>query len=150
MSHTITDSSPRSPMWVYEENYRLLQHLVPEMESGGDRYCLSGTDGLHALELLVLERWRYTGIIELTKPFLVGDAWLHDLTMHLRLYHDAQVVEVVCYQGCQRIPARYEIEQPSPFAKDEKRQVNQLLHEVLMYCLRNNYREVREPNCSNV
>lgn len=150
MSHTITHSSPRSPMWVYEENYRLLQHLLPEMEAGGDRYHLSGSDGLHPLEVLIFERCRYTTFIELTKPFLVGDVWLDDLTMQLRLYHDAQVVEVVCYQGCQRIPARYEVEQSAPFHKDEKRQVNLLLHELLMYCLRNRYREIREPNCSKV
>lgn len=137
-------------MWVYEENFRLLQHLVPEMEAGGDRYFLSGADGLHALEIHVLERFRYTTFIELTKPFLMGDEWLPDLAMQLRLYHDACVVEVVCYQGCQRIPARYEIEHPAPFHKDEKRQVNLLLHELLMYCMRNHYREVREPNCSNV
>ncbi len=150
MSHTITHSSPRSPMWLYEENYRLLQCLIPEMEAGGDRYFLSGSDGLQAVEILILERCRYTTFIEMTKPFLAGDEWLPDLAMQLRLYHDARVLEVVCYQGCMRIPARYEIEQAAPFHKDEKRQVNLLLHELLMYCLRNHYREVREPNCSNV
>jgi uncharacterized protein YqiB (DUF1249 family) len=150
MTHTITYSSPRSPIWVYEENYRLLQHLLPEMEAGGDRYRLSAEDGSRALEILILERCRYTTFIELTKPFYIDGVWLPDLGMQLRIYHDARVVEVVSYQGCQNIPARYEVEHPSPFHKDEKRQVNLLLHDLLMYCQRNNYRELREPNCSNV
>lgn len=150
MSHTITFSSPLSPMWVYEENYRLLQRLLPEMEAGGDRYRLSADDGSRALEILILERCRYTTMIELTKPFYIDGVWLPDLGMQLRIYHDACAVEVVCYQGCRNIPARYEVKHPAPFHKDEKRQVNLLLHDLLRYCLRNNYREIREPDCSNV
>ncbi|NIQ11618.1 MAG: DUF1249 domain-containing protein, partial [Gammaproteobacteria bacterium] len=46
--------------------------------------------------------------------------------------------------------ARYEVDQAAPFHKDEKRQVNLLLHDLLMYCLRNHYREIREPNYQNV
>ncbi len=137
-------------MWVFEENYRLMQQLLPEMEAGGDRYRLSADDGAHALEVLILERCRYTTFIELTKPFYLDGIWLPDLSMQLRVYHDAQVIEVVSYQGCQRIPARYEVDQAPPFHKDEKRQVNLLLHELLRYCLRNRYREVRQPDCSNV
>jgi hypothetical protein len=136
-------------MWVYEENYRLLQQLLPEMEAGGDRYRLASDDGAQALELLILERARYTTFIELSKPFFIDGVWMRDLSMQLRIYHDAQVVEVVTYQGCQRIPARYEVEAYGPYHRDERRQVNLLLHELLRYCRRNNYQEVREPNCSS-
>lgn len=136
-------------MWVFEENYRLLQQLLPEMEAGGDRYRLAADDGAHALEVLILERARYTTFIELSKPFYIDGLWMPDLSMQLRIYHDAQVIEVVAYQGCQRIPARYEVESHGRYHRDEKRQVNLLLHELLRYCRRNDYREVREPNCSN-
>jgi hypothetical protein len=137
-------------MWVFEENYRLLLQLLPEMEAGGDRYYLAADDGTQPLEILVLERARYTTFIELSKPFYVQGVWMPDLSMQLRIYHDAGVVEVVAYQGCQRIPARYEVESHAPFHRDEKRQVNLLLHELLRYCRRNAYREVKQPDCFRV
>ncbi|MGM0595054.1 MAG: DUF1249 domain-containing protein [Pseudomonadota bacterium] len=146
MSHTILHSPPSSPMWVFEENYRLLDQLLPQMEAGGDRYRLSAEDeGQPALEVLILERCRYTTIVELTKPFFIDGIWLPDLRMQLRIYHDAQVVEVAAYQGCHRIPARYQVETQGRFLPDEKRQINLLLHELLLYCLRAGYREQRQP-----
>lgn len=137
-------------MWVFEENYRLLQQLLPEMEAGGDRYYLAADDGAQALEVLILERARYTTFIELSKPFFIDGVWMPDLNMRLRIYHDACVVEVVGYQGCRHIPARYEVESKGPFHRDEKRQVNLLLNELLRYCRRNFYREVKQPDCSSV
>lgn len=151
MSHTIVHSSPRSPMWVFEENYRLLQQLLPEMEAGGDRYVLCADDGSQqALELLILERCPYTTIIELNKPFFTDGVWMPDLRMQLRVYHDAQAVEVAAYQGCHRIPARYQVDDSGRHLRDEKRQINLLLHELLLYCQRNGYREQRQPNCSSI
>ena len=151
MSHTIVHSSPRSPMWVFEENYRLLQQLLPQMEAGGDRYVLASDDGAQqALELLILERCPYTTIIELNKPFFIDGVWLPDLRMQLRIYHDARVVEVGAYQGCHRIPARYQVNGGGRYVPDEKRQINLLLHELLRYCLSNGYREQRQTDCSPI
>lgn len=151
MSHTIVHSSPRSPMWVFEENYRLLQHLLPEMEAGGDRYVLASDDGAQqALELLILERCPYTTIIELNKPFFIDGVWMPDLRMQLRVYHDARAVEVGAYQGCHRIPARYQVNGNGRYVLDEKRQINLLLHELLRYCLGSGYREQRQPDCSSI
>ncbi|MFO7594617.1 MAG: DUF1249 domain-containing protein [Pseudomonadota bacterium] len=151
MTHTIVHSSPRSPMWVFEENYRLLQKLLPEMEAGGDRYVLSTDDGSQqSLEILILERCRYTTMIELNKPFFIDGVWMPDLRMQLRVYHDARVVEVAAYQGCHRIPARYQVDEGGRYLRDEKRQINLLLHELLQYCRRNDYREQRQPDCSSI
>jgi len=151
MSHTIVHASPRSPMWLFEENYRLLQQLLPEMEAGGDRYVLMAEEGQQqALEILILERCAYTTMLELNKPFFIDGVWLPDLSMQLRVYHDAQVVEVAAYQGCHRIPARYQVDGVGRYLRDEKRQINLLLHELLRYCQRNDYREQRQPNCSSI
>ena len=143
MSHTICKSSPRSPMWVFEQNFRLLQRLLPELEQGGDRFVLNAAKG-EALELLILERCRYTTMVELSQPFAIDGEWLPDLSMQLRVYHDARVVEVAAYQGCHRIPARYQVESQGRHHKDDKRQINFLLHDLLLYCLRLGYREQRE------
>jgi uncharacterized protein YqiB (DUF1249 family) len=130
-------------MWVFEENYRLLQRLLPEFEQGADRFVLAGQEG-DELELLILERCRYTTMISLSKPFAIDGEWLPDLSMQLRAYHDAGVVEVSAYQGCFRIPARYQVESHGRYHKDDKRQINLLLHDLLFYCLRLGYREQRE------
>lgn len=143
MSHTISKSSPRSPMWVFEENFRLLQRLLPELEQGADRFVLNAAKG-EALELLILERCRYTTMVALSQPFAIDGEWLPDLSMQLRVYHDARVVEVAAYQGCHRIPARYQVESQGRHHKDDKRQINFLLHDLLLYCLRLGYREQRE------
>ncbi len=149
MSHTIVHSAPRSPMWLFEENYRLLQQLLPEMEAGADRYLLTAEDGAQqALEVLILERCAYTTIIELHKPFFIDGVWMPDLSMRLHIYHDARMVEVSAYQGCHRIPARYQFEGDHRYQRDEKRQVNYLLHDLLRYCQRNGYREQRSRDLS--
>ena len=130
-------------MWVFEQNFRLLQRLLPELEQGGDRFVLNAAKG-EALELLILERCRYTTMVELSQPFAIDGEWLPDLSMQLRVYHDARVVEVAAYQGCHRIPARYQVESQGRHHKDDKRQINFLLHDLLLYCLRLGYREQRE------
>lgn len=151
MSHTIVHSAPRSPMWLFEENYRLLQRLLPEMEAGGDRYLLVSEDGAQqALEVLILERCAYTTIIELHKPFFIDGVWMPDLSMRLHLCHDARLVEVSAYQGCHRIPARYQVSGGHRYQRDEKRQINQLLHDLLLYCQRNGYREQRSIDYSPI
>lgn len=138
-------------MWVFEENYRLLQQLLPQMEAGGDRYVLASDDGAQqALEILITERCPYTTIVELTKPFFLEGVWMPDLRMQLRVYHDARVVEVAAYQGCHRIPARYQVTQGGRYVRDEKRQINLLLHELLHYCQSSGYREQRQPDCSRI
>jgi uncharacterized protein YqiB (DUF1249 family) len=129
-------------MWVFEENFRLLQHLLPELEQGGDRFVLAGKEG-DELELLILERCRYTTVVSLSKPFAIDGEWLPDLSMQLRVYHDACVVEVVAYQGCRHIPSRYQVATHGRHHKDDKRQINLLLHDLLLYCRRLGYRELR-------
>ncbi|MDH5786211.1 MAG: DUF1249 domain-containing protein [Chromatiales bacterium] len=143
MSHTICHSSPRSPMWVFEENYRLWQRLLPELEQGGNRYLLSGHDG-EEMEVLLLEQCPYTTMVELSKPFTIDGEWLPDLSMQLRIYHDARVIEVSAYQGCRHIPARYQVTSHGRHHRDEKRQINFLLHDLLRYCVRLGYCEQRE------
>ena len=130
-------------MWVFEENFRLLQRLLPELEQGGDRFVLNAANG-EALELLILERCRYTTMVSLSQPYAIDGEWLPDLAMQLRVYHDARVVEVAAYQGCHRIPARYQVQSQGRHHKDDKRQINFLLHDLLLYCLRLGYREQRE------
>lgn len=123
-------------MRVYEENYRLLVGLLPGWE-GGACYRMAGDGQTPDIELRVLERHKYTTTLELKKSFGAdGGELVPDLLMRVRIYDDARVAEVTGYQDCQRIPPRYAVEDAGRFAKDEKSQVNHLLHELLRYCIR--------------
>lgn len=130
-------------MWVFEENYRLIHRLLPELEQGGETYLLAAGEG-EELELHVLERCRYTTMLALGMAFSIDGEWLPDLTMQLRIYHDARAVEVAAYQGCRRIPPRYLVDHHGRHHRDDKRQINFLLHDLLLYCLRLGYREQAE------
>ena len=86
--------SIRYLMRIYEQNYRLLLRLVPEIDTveGGD---ISDADGSIKLHLFVLERNTYTVTLRLTYLFLKTDGSTSacpDLT--IRVYHDARVAEV--------------------------------------------------------
>lgn len=133
------------PLWLFEENYRLLRTLLPD---GLDEEC-----ALHAvhgavgavLAVRVLERSRYTLTIALRKSFTFGRDWVPDLAMEVRLYFDARVAEVLAYQSCYRLPAPYAVKGCIPFHKDEKHQSNVLLNELLEYCLSQDFRPLAEP-----
>lgn len=134
----------RNPIGLFEENYRLLLALLPDWEEGERSIQLRGKQGSALLEVSLLEQARYTTSLVLNMPFSRGDLHLPQLRMELRLYHDAQVAEVTAYQGCQRIPAPYQIDRPGRWLLDEKRQVNLLLHELLRFCQRNGYQALVE------
>lgn len=142
MTHTINDSGSRSPMWLFEENFRLLQRLLPEVHPGGERYCLSAEQG-YEVSIQILERCPYTTMLALSMPFSIDGEWLPQLSLQLRISHDARVVEVSAYQGCERIPPRYQVTTYGRHLRDDKRQINRLLHDLLRYCLRQGYRELQ-------
>lgn len=149
MTHSIVGLSPRHPMWVYEENFRLLRRLLPVLPNAGGRMTLASPASGYDLAVEVIERCRYTTMLTLKKPFAVDSVFLPDLLMSVRLYADAVCVEVIGYQGCERIPPRYHVIGPSPYVRDEKLQANHLLHDLLRHCLRYGYRPVSDPDLTN-
>jgi len=145
MSHTVYTTRLHA-MWVFEDNYRLMLALAP-VRHGGDAFRFTDTDGRTQLEVAVLERARYTTSLALTRYFHAGSDLLPDLMMRARLYHDARVMEVIEYQECQRLPAPYEIAHAGRFNRDERRQSNHLLNELLRHCLVFADLEIGEPDC---
>ena len=137
----------RNPIGLFEENYRLLLTLLSDWEEGEHSVRLVGSNGTAPLKLTLLEQAPYTTMLALRMPFSSGGLHLPQLRMELRLYHDAQVAEVTAYQGCQRIPAPYQVNGSGRWHLDEKRQVNLLLHELLRYCQRNGYQLLMEQDC---
>ena len=138
--HSIPPHRRRNPIGLFEENYRLLCTLLPELLEGEELISLRADVGRSVLQARVLERSPYTSLLSLRMPFVSAGVALPELSMQLRMYHDARVAEVIAYQGCGRIPAPYQVKPRSPWVSDEKRQVNLLLHELLRYCQRHAYR----------
>lgn len=134
MSHTIVGRAPRNPIWVFEENYRLFNQLLTFLPEEGESVSLSSPRDESDLEIEVVEIARYTVTLSLRKSFAVDQQLLPSLQMRVRLYDDARVAEVIAYQGCDRIPARYAVADRSHYHRDEKRQINYLLHDLLRHC----------------
>jgi uncharacterized protein YqiB (DUF1249 family) len=119
-----------SPLWLYEESYRLLDRLVPALDATPDMQLLHSPRAPWPLRLLILERGHHTSLIELELPFAWLDEWLPHLVLRVRICHDAQVADVVAWQGILR-----------PYGRDasDRRRVNQLLLALLRHALRYEY-----------
>ncbi len=140
MSHTIARFALESPMRLYEENYWLFQRLLLQLGGDGAHLSFSARRGDEDIQVRLVERFPYTATVELTKAFDVQGELIPDLVMTARVYDDARVMEVLSYQDCTHIPARYEVFPGGRYHRDERRQVNLLLNEVLKHCLGSSFR----------
>ncbi len=131
--YQINDRQP-SPMWVFENNYRNLLQLFPalvDMETPE----ITIQNAQMILNVVVEECSRYTTTLTIRHAFKQQIPYLSDMTMKVRIYHDAKVAEVLSYQGEHRFEGRYDYPNPRMRHRDEKRQLNQLLQEWLNYCI---------------
>lgn len=124
------------------------------------RYAMSGfngdaeTKGLE-LSIIVAEIARYTTMLSICvtpstasssessdiepKTNISSDnsllATLSSYSLDIRLYHDAQLAEVVSSRGCRQFAARLEYPNQQMHQRDEKAQLNQFLGELIGFCL---------------
>lgn len=124
---------------LYEDNFSKLMLLLEGLEQVSDTAVLEA-DGLAGLYLAVLDRSAYTTTIALSHSFGIDEALLRSLHMKIRIYHDAQVAEVLAYQHAVHFLAFYPYPNPRMFQPYEKRRVNQFLGEWLQHCLKSGYR----------
>lgn len=115
-----------------ELNYLRLQRLLPrdsERESCWHYGLAEAT-----VSLRVTEQAPYTTSLEVV---LVGPAlaaWAPPV-LAVRVYHDAGLAEVVASQGLRIRAARLDYPNPAMLQRDEKRQLNRYLGEILSHCL---------------
>ncbi len=131
-------------MWVFENNYRNLLRLFPDLIDLATPQIDICNDKM-SLSVSVQECSRYTTTIAIRHSFRQQLPYLADMTMKVRIYHDAQVAEVLSYQGQHRFEGRYHYPNPQMRHRDEKRQLNHLLQEWLSYCLANHDTFFSEP-----
>lgn len=128
MSHTLEETRNKKPMWFFEHNYSYLRELFPElMELNSNNLIYS--DKLKLVKIKCLEISRYTTLISLNLTFRKCPQ-IPPVEMSIRLYHDAEVADVVTYQNISRLIAPY-FSTEKEHDKDHKRQANILLYELL-------------------
>lgn len=117
-------------------NYMLTLKLLADKEQLGQRRCFFISDFL-SYTLTVDEITRYTSLITISQDGNIMGRHLAELfkpTMVIRLYHDAQMAEVISSQDIKQIKPRYDYPNKSMRLPDEKQQVNMFLKEWLQLC----------------
>lgn len=124
-------------MALYEKNFSKFISLVPWDRH--DEFSLRGKDCGLVLHVQLVARERYTTTWHVSIRYVADLTALVCPQFSVRLYHDAKVLEVLHFQGHGRFQGDYPYPNPWMYARDEKRQVNGFLGELLGYCLVNQY-----------
>lgn len=126
-----------SLMNLCASNYVLSLRLLADNEHEGEQreFFISGK---LAYVLRVLEVTKYTSVIEIIQQSIISSDILGEIIrpkMMVRLYHDAQVAEVISSQGVRHVKPRYDYPNDRMHLPDEKLQINQFLKEWLQISL---------------
>jgi len=136
MSHTIVQTRNKEPMWFFEHNYSYFRELFPEiieLYSGKLIY----QDSLKTIKIKCIEFSRYTTLVSLSLSFSECPQ-IEPIDMTIRLYHDAQLADVVSYQNISPLVAPY-FSADKNTAENHKRQANILLYEILSGCAKSGH-----------
>lgn len=90
---------------------------------------------LSRVEVSIDERAPYTTTLTLTQTSLL-DRWVPQAAIKVRLYHDANLAEVLSYQANHRIKQSYDYPNKKMYQRNEKAQLNAFLGEWLQSCLK--------------
>lgn len=125
---------------LYEENYRKLTIMLPDIHYL-EHVTLSSKSHIMTVSVDVIERTKYTVLIEFTTYYEGNMSCVIQPKMQVRIYHDALVAEVITVQGKRHIRPYYKYPNEKMFLPDEKQQGNKMLFEMLSFCGRNKYKK---------
>lgn len=125
-----------------EVNYSLILKLLPflrvkknvELTVLGEAVGKFVPQSGHSIDFELLEKAKYTTTLML-KLTAVSQSSHSDLSLLVRLYHDAQLLEVMDKVGPKALQPKIKGEHLAHKQADEKRQLNRFLGESLKYCL---------------
>ena len=128
-------------MELYECNYIRLRNLVPDTDTIPDS-VISRVPGVLDLYLRVVERNKFTTTLQLTYYFTDKEGRFPAPDMQVRLYHDAQVGEVIA-SGRRRGVRHAEYNRMfNTYTLEQKWHMNRFLQKWLGYCLLQGHRFV--------
>lgn len=90
--HAITPNSFSGLMDLYEHNYMRLRKIAPDLSIADQ--MISSVPGHADLYLSIKQRCKYTTMLSMTYRFEKSGHYLFEPDLHLKVYHDARVVEV--------------------------------------------------------
>jgi uncharacterized protein YqiB (DUF1249 family) len=136
--HTVRDGALRRDfaglMELYEGNYIRLRKLVPDARAIRS-VAISRVAGALDLHLRVTERCKYTTTLQLTYHFIHEEGVIQAPDLHVRIYHDAQVGEVMsCGRSRDSVRPEYD-RRRGDYPLEERWRVNRFLYRWLGYCL---------------
>ena len=137
------------PLELYDRNYDKLMELIPDVRRLEGKFVFENDDSVE-LQLSILEHTKYTTTIELTLLLRVNSAWVRDPCLKVRVYHDAQVAEVIAYQNQSHFEPVYPYPNPRMFNRFEKRRLNEFLSRLLDHCIVYGHRYVGEAGATNL
>jgi uncharacterized protein YqiB (DUF1249 family) len=79
-------------MDLYEQNYIRLRQIAPDLTVADQ--MISSVPGHSDLYLSVKQRCKYTTMLSMTYRFGKAGDYLFEPDLHLKVYHDARVIEV--------------------------------------------------------
>jgi len=123
-------------MRIYEQNYRLLLRLVPNLDDVEEGDISSGQEDAMSLHLSVLERNSYTVTVHLT--YLIpkeGGGFKATPDLQIRLYHDAKVAEVYLYNKHGQVDAQQFGISVGDSEITSRCKINAFLEKWLAYCV---------------
>jgi len=132
-------------MWVYEKNFIILNDLCPDLDVENECICACSEGGKdHLLHIKVIERCAYTTTLRLKQNLMLPGKYIQKLVMYIRLYHDAQVAEVINYQGFSCLFEKCGSLKKQGMVCNDKRQTNILLHDWLSIFISRNINKKAE------
>ena len=118
---------------VCEANYARLLRLLPDCDTTDLTYTFK-VKGNGAYRITILDSSRYTSTIHFEQIGKSVPAYLRP-AMDVRLYHDAQMAEVLSSQRVGAIKASYQYPNIKMHQPNEKEMINHFLSEWLGFCL---------------
>jgi hypothetical protein len=126
-------------MELYECNYIRLRNLVPDLDALPAE-VISRLAGALDLHLRIVERCKFTTTLNLTYHFTDAAGIFPAPDMQVRMYHDAQVGEVIACGRRRGIRHAEYNRMQHTYTLAEKWHMNRFLQKWLGYCLMQGHR----------
>ncbi|WP_240612718.1 DUF1249 domain-containing protein [Alteromonas flava] len=119
-----------------EANYARMIRLLPDVDTHSLEYRFNAGKGL-SYSIQIIDSAPYTSTLEISQHSSQLPEYLQP-SMQVRLYHDAQIAEVMQAQRVSALAASYPYPNTQMHQKNEKHMVNHFLAEWLVFCLQHN------------
>ena len=130
-----------SDMAECDANYIRLLRLFPNMRDEDSlEFGVHGTteDGA-IVNIRIIERCPYTTMLVVEVRGEQDQPWIKWPSLEVRVYHDVNSAEVVCFERHRNFKYRYNTPNPKMFQPDEKSQINRFFGELLTFCLQHGH-----------